>query len=260
MEKGRQPTSERRKGQSSDGERKGTHDLGGEVAAEVVDAKVAVDAVVVEAVLVDVDACAVDEEIEPVLLARQLLEDGGRLGEVAEVDVPPLDEGIGLLGLDLGDGLVALLLSAVEHDNLGAGLGERARDLEAAVPRRDGEEGVGRVSKAGMACRGADEPTSSRRASRVLSRPAGGRRPGRFGLVRRRREDRGQGRRDGPARRSWGENGGERGDSHAEGASGDEGGPADERGRDADLGADERSEGRLHGAGCWCEREGCVCE
>jgi hypothetical protein len=134
MEKGRQPTSERRKGQSSDGERKGTHDLGGEVAAEVVDAKVAVDAVVVEAVLVDVDACAVDEEIKPVLLARQLLEDGSCLGEVAEVDVPPLDEGVGLLGLDLGDGLVALLLSAVEHDNLGAGLGERARDLEAAVP------------------------------------------------------------------------------------------------------------------------------
>ena len=114
----------------------------GVVVAQVVDAKVAVDAVGVEAVLVRVDACRQDQEVEAGQGRGQLREDGADLREIAQVAVLPLDLGVGGLALDLGDGVVALLLLAVDHDDTGAGVGEGARDLVSdaqGTTRHDGD-------------------------------------------------------------------------------------------------------------------------
>jgi hypothetical protein len=101
--------------------------------AEPVDAEVSVDAIVVCAVLVGVDACGEHEEVEAIQRVADLGEHVLNFAQVAHVAVLPLDLRISLLFLDGLDGIGSLLFFAVYHDDLDASKGECTADFIAAV-------------------------------------------------------------------------------------------------------------------------------
>jgi hypothetical protein len=125
--------------------------------AEEVDAEVAVDAVGVELELVGVDAGREREVVEPVERLGELGEDVADHGEAAEVALLPLDLGAGRLLLDLGDGRVALLFLAVDHDDAAAGVGEGSADLVADSQGAAGDDGYLPVEVGGMDLLGSDD-------------------------------------------------------------------------------------------------------
>jgi hypothetical protein len=108
---------------------------------QVVDTEMAVDAIKVEAILIRVDASRQDQEVETVERLAKPGKDLSDLRQVSHVALPPLNLRAGRLLLDCPDGVGALDLLAVHHDDLASCVGEGAADFEADSQRSAGDDG-----------------------------------------------------------------------------------------------------------------------